>query len=96
MRQHGYPLLRKGHVFDVGEVFLAALLDSGEEEKTVAVRREHRMRLGVQPLALRRALRMRLVALPAWRSAGRHDGEVLGARHPDDGDLGRVIADPAR
>lgn len=43
MTKNGDALLRQRDVFDVRERVDAALLHRGEQEETVAIRREHRM-----------------------------------------------------
>lgn len=64
MGKNRYPLLSQRHVLDVGEVFLVAFLNGSQQQETVTVRGEQRMRLRVQPLSLRCPFRMSLLALP--------------------------------
>lgn len=61
VRNDGDALLRDRHMLDMSEVFGARLLNAGQKQKTVAVRREHRMRQNVQPFVFGRPLRVRLI-----------------------------------
>lgn len=47
VRQDCYPLLSQGHVLDVGEVLLVALLNGGQQQKAVPVWGEQGMGLRV-------------------------------------------------
>ena len=73
VRQDGYPLLSERNVFDVSKVFLASLLYGGQEQKAITVRREYRMRLGIQPLSLRSPFRVGLLALPRGSPTAGYD-----------------------
>lgn len=60
VRYHRDALLCDRHMFDMGEVLSSRLLNAGQQQETIAVRSEHRMRQNVEPFILRCAFGVRL------------------------------------